>query len=195
MIVPDRPRLLFYGPEMCNVGSMPVTEHDWENLPLLARYMMNMIKICGGVGLAAPQVGVFKRAILIQIQKEPREFLSLINPEITRMTGREGPSYEGCLSIPPSGNGCDVPRMETVVVTGCTMRDPQTRYSYELQGLPAIIAQHEIDHLNGTFFVDRVNDGKRRDVLQKFQTWKGVWEASGRPFPYSATRTEVVNVT
>jgi peptide deformylase len=104
-----------------------------------------------GVGLAAPQVGISKRLIVIDVQDE-NGLLKLINPEITQRDGRES-AVEGCLSFP--GRAGEVDRDLSVTVRA---QDPQGNVvEICASGLLARAFQHEIDHLDGILFVDRVS--------------------------------------
>ncbi|MNP16636.1 Peptide deformylase 1 [compost metagenome] len=101
-----------------------------------------------GVGLAAPQVGILKRLIVVDVGDE-NGLIKLINPEIVSSEGEQfGP--EGCLSIP--GINGDVRRAETVTVKGLDAEGKEI--SITGSGLLARAFQHEIDHLNGVIFTD-----------------------------------------
>lgn len=112
-----------------------------------------------GVGLAAPQVGILLRMITVYLpadfekEGEPEHDYTLINPEIVKSDGRVM-GYEGCLSIP--GWTGDVPRAKRVTVKAIDLNGKQTRL--KLEGWIARVVQHEIDHLDGILFVDRVED-------------------------------------
>lgn len=103
-----------------------------------------------GVGLAAPQVGIPKRLIVIDVQDE-NGLLKLINPLIIERKGREA-APEGCLSFP--GVAGEVERDETVTVQAIDLDGNTVQIS--ASGLLARAFQHEIDHLDGILFVDRV---------------------------------------
>lgn len=163
-------RLLIYGPLMINRLSEPVFEKDFGDIPLLRSYMVECMRRKDGVGLAAPQVGLFKQFVVIEHEKN--EVIDLINPTIERMYGREQEDYESCLSIPPDGNECLVPRLETVHVEASTTKFPGVRQEFVFTGELARIVQHEIDHLTGTFFVDRVSLSRKREVIERFEWWK-----------------------
>lgn len=115
--------------------------------------MFETMYAASGIGLAAPQVGVGKRVIVVDVTPVEKESapLALINPEIMeRMGCVEG--TEGCLSIP--GVEGVVPRAETVLVRGL---DPQGNpFQVRAEGLLARALQHEIDHLDGILFIDRI---------------------------------------
>jgi peptide deformylase len=163
-------RLLIYGPEMNNILSKPIEESELPDIPKLLKYMVDVMRKCEGVGLAAPQIGCFKQFILVT--KKDRSVVGLVNPEITRFYGREIEAREGCLSLPPPGNDCMVPRLETVDVEASLAETPHLRQAFTFHGAMARIVQHEVDHLTGTFFIDRVPERRKADVLEKFRNWK-----------------------
>jgi peptide deformylase len=109
--------------------------------------MVDTMRDAPGVGLAAPQIGVSLRMIVIEVPDHP--LIKLYNPEIVRRTGtRIVP--EGCLSIP--GYRADVPRSLTVVAKG---RDPDGKeVRYKATDLLAQAFEHEIDHINGGLYID-----------------------------------------
>lgn len=103
-----------------------------------------------GVGLAAPQIGVLKRVIVIDAGDG---LIEMINPEIIEAKGSEK-AVEGCLSIP--GVEGDVTRPSEIMVRGLN-RDAE-EVEYKAKGLIARIFQHEIDHLNGILFIDKAEN-------------------------------------
>lgn len=103
-----------------------------------------------GVGLAAPQVGVSKRIIVIDPHDDETGLIQLVNPEITQAEGAVW-GTEGCLSIP--GMVGDVQRYEKVKVTGLDRRG--NKVWIEAEGWLARIFQHEIDHLDGVMYIDK----------------------------------------
>jgi peptide deformylase len=130
-----------------------------DGLRRLARDMWDTLQAANGVGLAAPQVGVLRRLIIVHIpagfehEDDPEIKLTLVNPEIVKASGRQvGP--EGCLSIP--GWVGDVPRAMHVTVKARDLDDREVRI--KASGFLARVLQHEIDHLDGILFVDRVED-------------------------------------
>lgn len=135
-----------------------------EEIRHLLRDMHDSMNVEKGVGLAAPQVGILRRVIVIGIPEglehddDPAVKLSLVNPEIVRSSGRQvGP--EACLSIPDWYG--DVPRAMNVTVKARDEDDREVRI--KANGYLARILQHEIDHLDGILFLDRVED---RSTLQ-----------------------------
>ena len=116
---------------------------------LLIDDMVRIMRRANGVGLAAPQVGILQR--LIVINPEGMRPTALINPVIVKAEG-EQIGQEGCLSIP--GLYGDVKRYDYVEVEALDRRGREL--TYELEGMPARIVQHEIDHLDGILFIDKV---------------------------------------
>jgi peptide deformylase len=117
-----------------------------------------------GVGLAAPQVGVLQRVIVIDVagKNEPPHLITAINPGIIHAEG-EAYEEEGCLSVPEFS--ANVKRHERVVVKGLTI-EGQERV-WHADGLLAVAFQHEIDHLDGLLFVDRLSPLKRELFIKK----------------------------
>jgi len=109
-----------------------------------------------GIGLAAPQVSVKKRVIVIDIQSNKSKPLALINPEIISEEG-EIESEEGCLSCP--GLTAVVKRADDIVAEGLDVNG--NRIEINASGLLAIALQHEIDHLDGILFIDRLSPTER----------------------------------
>ncbi len=126
----------------------------------LAEDMYETMIAAPGIGLAAPQVGVLLRLITIDVPDDyfeegaPGASLTLINPEIVKATGTQIEPAEGCLSIPHWIG--DVPRAERVVVKARDLDFREVRIRAE--GMVARALQHEIDHLDGVLFTDRVVD-------------------------------------
>ncbi len=120
-----------------------------------------------GVGLAAIQAGVDKRIIVYDPDADcqKRDFQVLINPCILEYHGSKVSEEEGCLSVPDMR--CDINRAERVVVEGLDREGNSLRF--EVEGIPAIILQHEIDHLNGVLILDRISTLKRQIYKRKCQ--------------------------
>ncbi len=150
ILTDDNPRL--------RLKSQKVVKFD-KALRELARNMFESMDAANGIGLAAPQVGVLQRLIVIAIPQdldyegsEPFQ-VALVNPEIIKCAG-EQVSEEGCLSIP--GWYGEVKRYETVTVRGQDLYGKPVKIKAE--GLNAVCLQHEIDHLDGILFTDKVTD-------------------------------------
>ncbi|MEQ9396369.1 peptide deformylase [Haliea sp.] len=118
-----------------------------------------------GIGLAATQVNVHQRLLVIDVSEDHSEPLVFINPEITVLDPDLGDYDEGCLSVP--GFYETVQRPQRISVTALDRNgEPFTR---ELQGLLAICLQHEIDHLDGKLFVDYLSPLKRQRIRRKLE--------------------------
>lgn len=139
--------------------SAPVKIIDKEVRKLVADMEQTLLATDIGIGLAAPQIGIHKRVILITLyqkvagEKEPREkLLVLINPEIVSFSLETVVMEEGCLSLPDYY--ADVERPEKIVVEFLDMQGKKQRLA--LDGLHAREVQHEIDHLDGILFSDKI---------------------------------------
>lgn len=112
--------------------------------------MKEVLKKEGGVGLAAPQIGISKRLIVIDTGKE---IFALLNPEITWQGKEKITTKEGCLSV--KGVWLDVIRTNKIKVSALTENGKSIEI--EAKEIMAVVLQHEIDHLNGILFIDRVS--------------------------------------
>jgi peptide deformylase len=119
-----------------------------------------------GVGLAAPQVGVSERLIVLDVRNREGTsgLITLINPEIIEEEGRVV-EEEGCLSLP--GITENVARAERVLVRGHNLDEREQEI--EAEGLLAVALQHEIDHLDGILFIDRISRLKREIIQRKIR--------------------------
>jgi peptide deformylase len=139
----------------------PVTSFD-ENLRRLAADMAETMYAAPGVGLAATQVDVHKRLVVIDISEEKNDLLVLINPQIVESDGtRVG--EEGCLSVP--GIYDKVERAEHVVARYQDLSGKAQEISAE--GLLAVCIQHELDHLDGKVFVQYLSQLKQTRIKSK----------------------------
>lgn len=170
MILPKHLQLLHYGTNMAGVESDPVQPEEYESLAELRTTMIRMMHGNRGIGLSACQVGVFRQFFIMETKEG--EILDFVNPEIERMYGAEREGFESCLSLPPFSNGCLVFRMQHVILTAGTVKYPQFRQTWRFSTIDARVVQHEVDHLWGTFFIDRVSSKRRNEVLDAFNFWK-----------------------
>ena len=129
----------------------------------LVGHMIETMDDAEGIGLAAPQVHVGRRVIVFQVPADrleegepagPPGVTRLVNPEIERVGDEIAHGIEGCLSMP--GLRGVVPRLRTIVYRGVTPEGE--RIEREATGLHARVVQHEVDHLDGILFVDRMTD-------------------------------------
>ena len=116
------------------------------------RLMRETLKKSGGVGLAAPQVGLSRRIVLVQLQNERKEVVFCVDPRIVRASREMVDGYEACLSVP--GVGGEVSRHRWIEVA-CLDSEGRTR-ARRSEGWEARIFQHELDHLNGVLYLERL---------------------------------------
>ncbi len=147
--------------------SKPVTVID-EKLRKLAADMIETMEAANGVGLAAPQVGVGLRMAIVDFDPENRDPRVLINPVIVKRGGRKEIGDEGCLSFP--GLRSQVKRNPRIVCEAQNLDGEIVEYQCE--GLPARAVQHELDHLDGMLFIDKVGPSDKlslRDELAEME--------------------------
>ncbi|WP_041521974.1 peptide deformylase [Gilvimarinus agarilyticus] len=127
--------------------------------------MFETMYACPGIGLAATQVNVHRRIVVIDISEDQNQPLVLINPEVTVLGEDQAPYDEGCLSVPGFYESVDRP---TEVKVNALDRDGKP---FELipDGLLAVCIQHELDHLNGKLFVDYISQIKRQRIRKKLE--------------------------
>jgi peptide deformylase len=152
----------------------PVEKVDGEVRKLMAD-MLETMYAAPGIGLAAPQVGVLKRVIVLDLARDDEEPqpLKMANPEVVWVSDDDAVYNEGCLSLPE--HYADVARP-----AACKVRylDEQNEIRIlEAEGLLATCVQHEIDHLEGILFVDHLTALKRNMILRKLLKAK----KSGQP--------------
>lgn len=158
-----RPIVRYPSPILRTIAQ-PVAQIN-DSIRELVQDLWDTMYEAGGVGLAANQIGRTERVCVLHPRREKEEHtpLVLINPLILRGSG-ELSSEEGCLSIP--GFTAEVIRYQTVEVEALNLKGEKTLYTF--QGFPAVVAQHEIDHLDGILFVDRLSWLKRELFEREF---------------------------
>jgi peptide deformylase len=161
-------QILIWPDPILKQKARPVARVD-DSIRTLVKDMFETMYAAEGVGLAAPQVGVLQRVIVLDTRPRQPESqpLAMINPEIIALEGKM--TYtEGCLSIP--GESEDVDRAAVVTVK---FLDPEGQeQTLTCDGLLAIAVQHETDHLNGTVFVDHVSTLKRELIRKRMKRVK-----------------------
>lgn len=157
-------QLRYYGDPVLRKRAEPVVEITEAERQLAVQMLETLYATGNGIGLAATQVGILKRLIIVDIGEEDDETydpLVLFNPELMGFDG-EIVVEEGCLSIPDVT--AEVKRPERIVVEGIDVQNEPIRI--EAEGLLARVLQHEIDHLNGVLFIDRIS-GLKRQLLKE----------------------------
>lgn len=140
--------ILQFGDKVLTRVSRRIEKIDEEVLNL-AQDLKDTLYNSDGVGLAAPQIGVLKRAILVDL-RDGSEAIILLNPKIIKKIGKTE-DIEGCLSYP--GYEGPVVRPRRIVVTGVTLEGEEVEYTVD--GFLARVFCHEIDHLDGVVYTDR----------------------------------------
>ncbi|MAU71752.1 MAG: peptide deformylase [Pseudozobellia sp.] len=139
--------------------------------------LVSTMRVKNGVGIAAPQVDVLKRVFVIEIEDNPRypnrvnfPIVIAINPEIEVISDQKIDSWEGCLSIP--GIRGQLKRHQKIRLKA--LNEDGENFELELENFPAIVAQHELDHLNGVLFIDRMEDLKTLAFEEEYNSyWLG----------------------
>ena len=142
----------------------PVAEIDQDTIALLDEMVATMRK-AEGIGLAAVQVGIARRVIVVDVTAGEQGPLRLINPRIVSASDELSAREEGCLSIP--GVTAPVKRPARVVVEATD--ETGSKLTIEAEDLLATCLQHEIDHLDGILFIDHISRLRRRRVLAQYR--------------------------
>jgi peptide deformylase len=137
-----------------------------ERIARLADEMAETMYAAPGVGLAAPQIGVSERLIVVDVRnsKGEKDLITLVNPQIMEL-GERIVEEEGCLSVP--GIREQVARARRVLIRGYDLNERERQI--EAEGLLAVAFQHEIDHLDGILFIDRISRLKRGIIQRKIR--------------------------
>jgi peptide deformylase len=151
-------KILTYPDKFLSEPTKPVENID-EKIQYIIKDMASIMYQAPGIGLAAIQVGINKSLLIYDIspKDEKRSLQVLINPRIVESEGTTISEDEGCLSVPDFR--ANVKRAACVLVEGFDNEEKPLRI--EAEGLLAVVLQHEIDHLNGILFIDRISSLKR----------------------------------
>ena len=167
--------IIQYGSRLLRQRSAPVEAVDAE-IEALIQDLFDSMKSAEGVGLAAPQIGILKQVIVVDVslQEAARPPIALINPRILR---REGSvvAEEGCLSLPELYG--EVKRSATIQVGALDVRGES--FEFEAGGYYARALQHEIDHLDGKLFIDHISPLKcqlMRGALKRLKKEGEQWD-------------------
>lgn len=157
--------LLVYPDSRLRTVSMPVTEFNSSVHTFISDLEETMRSSPGGVGIAAPQVGYFQRIVMVDVSCKARikhhGRLVLINPEITEWEGFKV-GREGCMSVPDyTGNVIRAKQIHLIA-----QDEYGTVHEYDMEDYEARVVQHEVDHLEGLLFIDRLVS-RRYDLFQR----------------------------
>lgn len=166
--------IVLWGSEVLEKPADPVTNITDADIKLIRDMTETMYK-APGVGLAAPQIGVSKRIMVTDVTsgEDRDQLLTIINPEIVAADGEQY-EEEGCLSIP--GFSATVVRPKKIVLRGVDLNGKEI--TLEGSGLLARAFSHEIDHLDGKFFLDHISFIKRDMIKRRIKKLirQGKWE-------------------
>ena len=158
--MPERPVLLYGDPRLHRVSS-PVGVFAPGDLDALLADLWDTMEARGGIGIAAPQIGVFRRVVVFGMERSERYPEAppipptvLVDPVIEPLDGGEEEAWEGCLSVP--GMRGLVPRHRHIRYSGRDARG--VAFSREVEGFHARVVQHECDHLDGILYPMRIRD-------------------------------------
>ena len=159
-------RIRMYGDPVLHEKALPIEAITEEEHQIAKKMLATMYSNPIGIGLAATQVGILKRLIVIDIDRDDPDNapIVLINPEILEHEG-ESVIEEGCLSIPELK--AEVKRPEKVIVSARTLDDEEI--IIEDGSLLSRVLQHEIDHLNGVLFIDHLSRKKQKRLKAKLR--------------------------
>ncbi|MBC8042859.1 MAG: peptide deformylase [Rhizobacter sp.] len=159
-----------YGHEVLSKVAKPIKQSD-AALKTLVEDMFETMHQASGIGLAAPQVGVSLRLIVVDISViddyEDESPLVIINPMILETEG-ERTMEEGCLSLPGIRETVTRPAIITLKYRDENFKE----HTEKFDGLNARVIQHEMEHLNGELFIDRLDSRTRREIKQELQAIK-----------------------
>jgi peptide deformylase len=150
-----------YGDPTLRRPAEPIETID-DGIRTICEQMVETMLRANGAGLAAPQIGISKRIIVLDVEGN---FHVLINPELIETSDEVEQVTEGCLSVP--GVDAAVGRATRAVIEGTTLDGETVRI--EGEGLLARAIQHEMDHLNGNLFLDRLSPARRQSVLREYE--------------------------
>jgi peptide deformylase len=161
-------KLVYYGNQTLAKVAQEVDQFTPE-IQDLVQEMFEILEQSKGVGLAAPQIDVSKRIIVIDISHvDEGPKIALVNPKIVQDSGDEFAYEEGCLSIP--GIWSEVIRPGKISVEGFTPAGKAI--AFDADGMFARVLQHEIDHLNGILFIDRIEESERKEFVKELKQIK-----------------------
>jgi len=155
--------ILTHPNERLHIVAQPVAQVD-ERIRTLVQDMAETMYASKGIGLAATQVDVHERVVVIDLSEEKNQLIALINPVITKKDG-ETTYEEGCLSVP--GIYEEVTRAATITVEFLDIQG--NKQTLDAEGLLAICIQHELDHLQGKLFVEYLSPLKQNRIKTKMK--------------------------
>lgn len=168
--------LIVYPDPILKQKSLPLTSFNQDELKALGDSMVEAMVNYGGIGLAAVQVGKLIRFMLMRITVEDKiVYIGMCNPDITRVFDKPIFGIEGCLSFP--GIRAEVYRPESIEVKWYNIAGEE--HISLFNGIEARCVQHEIDHMDGILFINKLNDLNRFKVQGKLTDLKRAYNNAG----------------
>ena len=155
-------KIITLGDEMLRQKAEKITNID-EEIVVIAKKMLEILKRDKGVGVAGPQIGFLKRIFVVHIEGDEKRVF--INPSLLETSVETTKYEEGCLSVP--GIYVNVVRSESIKIQAWNIKGRP--FTMEASGLLARVIQHEFDHLDGVLFLDYVPEKKRVKLIDKFE--------------------------
>lgn len=160
--------IVYYGNPILALSAKKITEFT-PDVVSLVNEMQSILSKANGVGLAAPQVGISKRIIVIDLShKDDGPVMAFINPMIVWRSEEIVAIEEGCLSVP--GIFIEIERPEKIKVKANTVQGKEIEFTAD--GFFSRVLQHEIDHLDGVLFIDHVDDAVRSELTSELKKIK-----------------------
>jgi len=157
------PILEFPDPRLRTIAK-PIDDVD-DRIRKLAKDMLETMYDAPGIGLAATQINIHERILVIDVSEDKSDPLVFINPEVTVLNPEEDGYDEGCLYVPGFFESVSRPAHIKVKALGIDGKP----FELEPKGLLAVCIQHEIDHLDGKLFVDYISPMKRQRIRKKLE--------------------------
>ncbi|MDR2543024.1 MAG: peptide deformylase [Treponema sp.] len=155
-------QIVTLGSELLRQKAEKIEQID-DEVTALANKMLEIVKTDNGIGLAGPQIGVNRRIFVTHINNDEKRIF--INPSIIETSLKTCKYEEGCLSIP--GIYSNVIRCESIKIQA--WNEKGRPFTLEANGLLARVILHEYDHLEGTLFIDRLPENKRKKLVEKYE--------------------------
>ena len=162
-------KLVYYPDPLLKTISEPILDFNLEALKTIGTDMIEAIIDNNGIGLAAIQIGQPIRMMILKTREaDTIIYMAMCNPEVVQCNTRRVTGQEGCLSFP--GIRVDIDRPEDIILKWHNLIGAE--YTTAFKGIEARCIQHEIDHMNGITFIDKLPDFRRIMIQQKLTTMK-----------------------
>lgn len=159
-------QVVIYPNDILSVVASDVDSSDYGSAVNLLPIMYDTMYASNGIGLAAPQIAISKRIVVIDVTESKQSPIGMINPVIVARSNSFIEFYEGCLSVP--GVNADVLRHAEISVQ--YLDQSLKKCTIQASGILSVCLQHEIDHLDGKLFIDRISSEIRDELMANYTT-------------------------